>query len=64
MALDLGEIKEIHVRSGKSLMIQASVTLPPEIANKTDEFEFIIIPRSKPETRRENEAHFFSRAEH
>ncbi len=63
-ALDLGEIKEIHVRSGKSLMIQASVTLPPEIANKTDEFEFIIIPRSKPETRRENEAHFFSRAEH
>lgn len=41
-ALDLGNFNEVLVRNGKSVIVQASVSLPPEVAAKTHEFAFEI----------------------
>lgn len=41
-ALDLGNFSEVTVRNGKSVIIQASVKLPPEAAARLTDFEFVI----------------------
>jgi cytochrome c oxidase accessory protein FixG len=41
-ALNLGGISEIHVRAGKALSVNAKVTLPHELAEKTHGFDFVI----------------------
>lgn len=47
-ALDLGALKEIRVRAGKSLQINAKVDLPEEIAEKTRHFDFVVTSDSAP----------------
>ena len=41
-ALDLGNFREVHIRNGKSVIIQASVQLDPVGATRLHEFEFVI----------------------
>ncbi|MDD3530507.1 MAG: FixG Ig-like domain-containing protein, partial [Gallionellaceae bacterium] len=41
-ALDIGNFSEVTVRNGKSVIIQASVKLPPEAAARLTDFEFVI----------------------
>ncbi|MDD5387739.1 MAG: cytochrome c oxidase accessory protein CcoG [Gallionellaceae bacterium] len=41
-ALDLGNFQQVHIRNGKSVIIQASVQLDPVRAAKLHEFEFHI----------------------
>jgi cytochrome c oxidase accessory protein FixG len=41
-ALDLGNFQSVKIKNGKSVIIQASVNLPPEVARRTTEFEFVI----------------------
>nr|WP_124946259.1 cytochrome c oxidase accessory protein CcoG [Sulfurirhabdus autotrophica] len=60
-ALDLGEIGELNVHAGKSLMVQASVKLEPAMANKVQHFAFIITPKSKPETATKRMTQFYSK---
>jgi cytochrome c oxidase accessory protein FixG len=43
-ALDMGNIPELKVRAGKSLMVNAKVNLSHELAEKTGKFEFVITP--------------------
>ena len=43
-ALDIGHLQEIRVRAGKSLSINAKVSLASEMARGTKEFSFVIIP--------------------
>jgi cytochrome c oxidase accessory protein FixG len=62
-ALDLGSMHELKVPSGKSLMIQASVHLPPELAHETEHFNFVITPKSKPADASVREARFYARSD-
>jgi len=41
-ALDLGNFQTVSVKNGTSVIIQASVTLSPEQARRTTDFEFLI----------------------
>lgn len=41
-ALDLGNFREVTIRNGKSVTLQASVSLSPEDAARITEFEFVI----------------------
>lgn len=41
-ALDLGNFRTVHIRNGKSVIIQASVQLDPARAAALNEFEFVI----------------------
>ena len=41
-ALDLGNFQSVHIKNGKSVIVQASVSLPPEVARRTTDFEFLI----------------------
>jgi cytochrome c oxidase accessory protein FixG len=41
-ALDLGNFKQVHIRNGKSVIIQASVQLDPARAANLHEFKFVI----------------------
>jgi len=41
-ALDLGNFRSVHVKNGKSVIVQASVRLSPEQAQRTTEFAFVI----------------------
>jgi len=41
-ALDLGNFKQVHIRNGKSVIIQANVQLDPTLAASLHEFEFVI----------------------
>lgn len=54
---------EMKVRSGKSLMVQASVKLSPELAEKTEHFEFIIAPKDKPGEASKRKMRFYSEHE-
>lgn len=47
-ALDLGNFREITVKSGHSGLVQASVRMSPELAAKTHHFELVITPKGKP----------------
>lgn len=57
-ALDLGNFSEVVVRSGKSLVVPASVKLPPALAAKANEIEFVITPKGKPELAAVKKARF------
>ena len=46
--LDFGSLKEIHVRAGKDLLLNAKVDLDEHLAENTREFEFVVIPQSRP----------------
>ncbi|MEW5789837.1 MAG: cytochrome c oxidase accessory protein CcoG [Pseudomonadota bacterium] len=41
-ALDLGNFQSVNIRTGKSVIIQASVSLDPERAAQVSDFEFVI----------------------
>lgn len=41
-ALDLGNFEQVTIRNGKSVIVQASVMLPPEQAAQTRDFAFVI----------------------
>ncbi|MEW5771711.1 MAG: cytochrome c oxidase accessory protein CcoG [Pseudomonadota bacterium] len=41
-ALDLGNFSSVHIKNGKSVIVQASVSLSPEQAERTTEFSFVI----------------------
>ena len=43
-ALDLGSIPEIRVAAGKSLNLNAKIDLPPALAARTRNFEFVVTP--------------------
>jgi len=58
-ALDLGNFQSVHIKNGKSVIVQASVSLPPEVANKTNDFEFVIRAGEKDEV--VDPARFFTR---
>jgi cytochrome c oxidase accessory protein FixG len=57
-ALDLGDLREVTVRPGHSAILQASVILDPETAEKTHEVAFVITPRSRPGAARTESAGF------
>jgi cytochrome c oxidase accessory protein FixG len=57
-AVDLGNFREIAVRSGHSGVVQASVRLDPALAARTPRVEFIITPRARPDETRSVGAHF------
>ncbi len=60
-ALDLSGMDTVTVRPGKSVMVIASVKLPPEAAHKVDEFEFVVTPESHPEKAIVKEAKFYAK---
>ncbi|HEY8118217.1 MAG TPA: cytochrome c oxidase accessory protein CcoG [Methylophilaceae bacterium] len=62
-ALDLGNIPQIRVRAGKDLTINVKVNLSHELAEHTDEFDFIIIPATPGAASLVHEAHFKSQHE-
>lgn len=41
-ALDLGNFQQVHIRNGKSVIVQASVQMDPVAAGGLHEFEFVI----------------------
>ena len=41
-ALDLGNFQKVPIRNGKSVIVQASVKLPPDQAKQLSDFEFVI----------------------
>ena len=41
-ALDLGNFQSVKIKNGKSVIIQASVSLAPDVARRTTGFEFVI----------------------
>ena len=43
-ALDLGHIKQIHIRAGKTLNLNAKIDLPSDIAAKIQHFKFVVTP--------------------
>lgn len=49
-AVDFGEFGEVKIRPGKSIMVWASVSLKPEVAQKTEDVEFTVLPVNKPDT--------------
>lgn len=57
-ALDMGNFSEIRVHAGKSLVVQAGVSLPPQIASSTHAFNFIVTPKTHPEQAIEIETRF------
>lgn len=46
-SVDLGEFSEVKIRPGKSIMVWASVSLAPEMARKTEDVEFTVVPLGK-----------------
>lgn len=61
-ALDLGEMSEVSVRQGKSLMVLANVKLSPAMVSQVNEVEFVITPLKKPDQAVIKKVHFY--AEH
>ncbi len=57
-ALDLGDLREVTIRPGHSAILQASVILDHEAAEKTHEIKFVITPRSRPQEARIESAGF------
>jgi len=47
-ALDMGNFREVKVHAGKSLIVQASVKLPQEMAEHLKNIEFVVTPKSQP----------------
>lgn len=47
-ALDMGNFREVKIPAGKSLIVQASVKLPREMAQQLKKLEFVVTPMSQP----------------
>jgi len=62
-ALDLGEMREVSVRQGKSLMVLANVKLAPAMVSQVNEIEFIITPLKKPDQAVIKKARFYAKHE-
>jgi cytochrome c oxidase accessory protein FixG len=62
-ALDLGSIPQIRVRAGKSLNINAKVSLDSNLAQRTKHFDFVITPAAANAEPLVVEANFISRLE-
>jgi len=60
-ALDLGSVHDLRVPAGKSLVVQASVILAPEMAEKVKDFDFVITPASHPQDAKKRPTHFYTR---
>ena len=60
-ALDLGSLRQLKVRAGKSLTVQASVRLDRATAARVDQFELIIVPIADPQHAAHKRAHFSTR---
>lgn len=59
-ALDLGYLQGVRVKSGRSVVVPASIQLPPAQAARIDEFGFVITPLSKPGETQVETVHFHS----
>ncbi len=59
-ALDLGAMQNVKVRSGKSVIVQTSVKLQPELAEKYKHFEFVIQSLTNPADRTTEDANFYN----
>lgn len=59
-ALDLGNFPEITVKPGHSGLVQASVRLSPETAERTPRFEILITPKDQPAEARSEAVRFDS----
>jgi len=62
-ALDLGEMREVSVRQGKSLMVLANVKLPPAMVRQVSEIEFVITPLKKPDQAVIKKVRFYAKHE-
>lgn len=60
-AIDLGGFDEVSVKPGHSVVVQASVILPPAQASRTTEVRFLITPKSRPQEARVETASFHYR---
>ncbi len=63
-ALDLGNLREVTVKPGHSAILQASVILDQETAEKTHEVQFVITPNSNPQQARIESAGFHYAEQH
>jgi cytochrome c oxidase accessory protein FixG len=63
-ALDIGEIKDIEARPGKSVMVMASIKLSAAEAQKIDEFEFTVVTTNKPDDTLTKSVRFFADRDH
>jgi cytochrome c oxidase accessory protein FixG len=59
-ALDLGQLQDVVVKSGRSVVVPASIHLAPEQAAHVSEFGFVITPLGKPAEARVEAARFYS----
>ena len=59
-ALDLGTMENVTVHSGRSVIVQASVTLKPEQAGLYRNFNFVIQSLANPQDREQAAASFYS----
>lgn len=59
-ALDLGGMQNVKVRSGNSVIVQASVRLQPELAEKYERFKFVIQSLTNPADRSIEAANFYN----
>ena len=62
-ALDLGEMREVSVRQGKSLMVLANVKLPPAMVSQVSEIEFVITPLKTPDQAVIKKVRFYAKNE-
>lgn len=60
-ALNLAEMQTIRVRSGKSVIVQASVRLTPAQVGKYPQFDFVITPLSSKQGSVVEQVNFYSR---
>jgi cytochrome c oxidase accessory protein FixG len=63
-AVDLGGFQEVSVKPGHSVLVQASVILPPDQAVRTSEVKFVITPKSRPQEAHVETAGFHYTAGH
>ncbi len=62
-AVDLGEMREVSVRQGKSLMVLVNVKLPPAMVSQVREIEFVITPLKHPDQAVIKKARFYAKHE-
>lgn len=62
-AVDLGEMREVSVRQGKSLMVLANVRLSPAMVSRVNEIEFVVTPLKKPDQTVMKKTRFYAKHE-
>lgn len=58
-AADFGNFREVTLKPGHSVLVQVSVRLAPEAAARVTDFEFTIMPRSRPSALQVAKARFY-----